>query len=377
MFAESRRKRSMRTPLVRAAWLCLAVCSFSGCAFKANLLSLFHEEQPSALPADANLSQIVGHLNSNIAHVHSWRSTKVTIVPHGSGAIGVRLQARIAVEEPQNFRLQVSAMGAKQADLGSNAEKFWFYMRPGQPKRVFFARHADIANLQRLPFEPQWVMEALGVVPMRQDGLRLQRPTGETGSLVELISGSTRGQNSPRHVVRVDTHAGHVIAHELYDASNQLIARAELSDYRPESVQGVMMPHQIGLDWPQFDFGMTMYLGDIEINPPTLPVATWTMPTIEGFPPLDLAEMARMQQMQQPLVERPPDNRRADAGTDRHYDGRKGEQGNIQPVGVQPWVPDTLQNDDPTLRRPPHKRCQWHCHCTRPAGSSWTVMATG
>lgn len=331
--------------LALAFFLCLVLTPLAGCAFKANVLALFNEEKPAAIPASAGAAEIIHHLNTNIAHVSGWRSSRARLTAHGSGAIPMPLVARIDVQEPRNFRVRVSVMGSPQADLGSNAERFWFWMREGQPKCVLTARHEEMAEVKKLPFEPRWVMQALGVVRMNEGEYELERP-GQQSSLVELVAKRAAPDGRPtRHVVRVDTQAGHIIAHELYDASNRVIARAELSDYRVESGQGVVLPHEIRLDWPQFDFGLTMTIREIEVNP-NVPAMTWTMPAPNNYPVLDLAHLPpSMQQMIAgprpngvPLAEVP--------GGGKRWDGLGSRGPTARPLAHMPeeeWVPDTVR----------------------------------
>src|SRR5262245_51798858 len=109
---------------------CVALCSLlgmlTGCAFNGNFLAMLSADRQQAcvLPPDSNVQQVVQKLNSNVAPLHGWRATDVKIVPHGQGAIiGLRLSARIAVEQPRSFRLMVTALSNPEADLGSNDER--------------------------------------------------------------------------------------------------------------------------------------------------------------------------------------------------------------------------------------------------------------
>ncbi len=53
-------------------------------------------------------------------------------------SLPVHLTGHIAVAQPRNFRLTAGALGmTDEADFGSNAEWFWFWVRRGQPNYVF------------------------------------------------------------------------------------------------------------------------------------------------------------------------------------------------------------------------------------------------
>jgi hypothetical protein len=372
MHDKHRRTLARPTPLAVAVVLCALAAVLPGCAFKPGMLGWFHEEPPAALPPDASLSDIVGHLNQSIAQVRAWQSTQVKIVARGNGMPPVRLKAKISVEEPRNFRLMVDAMGNREADLGSNAERFWFWIRRG-PNFIFTARHEDIANVAQMPFDPSWVMEALGVVPLREPELTLERAS-ETDSVVNLVAMRTSPDGrSARHVARVDTHSGHVISHELFDSSKRLIARAELSDYRPETTHGVMLPHEVHLDWPAHDFGLTMYLGAIELNPSDFPAVTWNMPQYKGCRPLDIAHLPTQQRRS--LANEPvPGVPLAQVPDTRRYDGGAPPRGNVEPQAYEEeeWVPDTLRNVEPLPEESPPGRGDPRMNQPKQRGSSST-----
>ncbi|MEX2288190.1 MAG: hypothetical protein WD648_13935 [Planctomycetaceae bacterium] len=340
---------------------CVAVCAIlatlTGCAFNGNFLSLLSDrQQPCVLSPNSNLHEIVEHLNTNITPLRSWRSTDVKIVPHGQGAIiGLRLSARIAVEQPRNFRLMVSALGNPEADLGSNPERSWFWMRRGPPN-VFTVRHDQIGNVRALPFDPQWVTEVLGVVSLDEAELKMDPPDEERGPLRLVADRQLPDGRRVRRVTLVDSCRGTITAHELYDASNKLVARADLKDYRAETAHGIAMPHEIKLDWPQFGFGLTMTLGEIEINPTDIAAKTWAMPTPPGYPALDLAQVAAGPQRGAPQGTRPPriGNDQPPPFRDNFAGANTGAAGEPirQAAGETGWVPPTVR-DDGRLPRPP------------------------
>jgi hypothetical protein len=369
MSGKDRRTVARKTQLAAAVALFAAAAALPGCAFRSGMMGWFHEERAAALPPDASLSEIVGHLNANIGQVRSWQSTQVRIVARGNGMPPVRLKAKISVEEPRNFRLMVDALGNREADLGSNSERFWYWIRRG-PSYIFTARHEDVARLTNIPFDPSWVMEALGVVTLRESELTLERAS-ETESVVNLVAIRTSPDGrSARHVTRVDTHSGHVISHELFDSSKRLMARAELSDYRPESIHGVMLPHEVHLDWPAFDFGLTMYVNEIELNPADFPAMTWNMPQYRGCRQFDIARAALPQQPSMPN-QVSPNGPLALGPQGSRVDGRGAPRGQIEPMvhEEEEWVPDSIRDDD-SRSEAPHER--WAPPLDEPRSSTGT-----
>jgi hypothetical protein len=333
--------------------VCSTLIALTGCAFNGNFLAILSadRQQPCVLPANSNVQQVVQKLNSNITPLHGWRSTDVKIVPHGQGAIiGLRLSARIAVEQPHNFRLMVTALSNPEADLGSNDERSWFWMRRGPPN-VITVRHADIGRVRSLPFDPQWVTEVLGVVAFNENDLKMDPPKEKRGP-IRLVADHALpdGRNVQRAIV-VDGCSGHINSHELYNSSNQLIARADLSDYRPEAGLGIELPHQIRLDWPLFGFGLTMTIGNIETNPSGIAASVWEMPRPPGYPVLDLANMQKAPQRTAQAT--PPGTAtdgQAPAFRDDVGDANGDKSGGPirQMSGETGWVPPTVRDD----RRP-------------------------
>jgi hypothetical protein len=209
----------------------------------------------------------------------------------------------LAVERPRNFRLMVRGPVGQEADFGANDERFWFWIRRNEPKHVFFARHADAGHVQQLPFQPDWLMEALGVVPIIEEEWLMQ-PVSASG-LVSLVSERVSATGQPvRRVMIVDPCQGAIVAHELHDPVQGLIARAELNDYRRDPQSGIMLPHRVNLDWRQANMSMTMRIGPIEVNPSHFDATVWELPSYGNeFPPLDLGAMASHSRQPRP---RPP-----------------------------------------------------------------------
>ena len=235
-------------------------------------------------PIDQQLSQqaLIEHLNRNIRGLHSWRCSDASIYVRPSKFLpmDLKLSAEIAVEREKNFRLRAHSLLGDEADFGSNSERFWFWMRRNKPSYVFTARHEDMGAVgQRLqiPFDPAWIMEALGVVSLDPNSITVQQSGAEPNTLLLNSEEISPSQTMVRREIVVDTRLGVILAHRLYDASGQLLAEARLRRHRREP-SGIVMPHVIELDWPQHQMAMTMELSNIEINPSDLPEKTWQLP---------------------------------------------------------------------------------------------------
>jgi len=284
-------------PQRRAILLALPAMMLSpalpGCAWMRN----FGGGRPAApvcvLSPDASKEEVIAYLNANTSKLMAWRTDRAMISVRGKVGIPIRVPASIAVESPRNFRLIAHGpvMGGKEADFGSNAEHFWFWNKQNEEKYVFRARHEEDPNRMRrfpIPFQPDWIMESLGVIEIDPDQVTMQ--PGEPGKQnVTLWADRISAQGfKVRKATVVDTCQGVVREHVLYDARGQLIARAVLSGHVPDARSLVVLPTRIDLDWPQAQLGITMTLSEIEVNPPHFPAQTWRVPDYPGYKIWDL-----------------------------------------------------------------------------------------
>lgn len=273
-------------------------------------------QAPCHLSAETPLPALVQHLNQNTSRLSAWRATGGQIQIHAPGALPIPAKAMIAVEAPRNFRIIVSGPVGNEADFGSNADQFWFWLKRNEPRRVFMARHDQIGRALRrfpIPIQPEWLMEVLGVVPIDEGDITLELPPpgvmqpppvgplrrlfGQRpppAPIVErralLVSQRFSPQGEPlRKVIVVDLCHGTVLEHSLYDGTGQLIARAVLSGHYTEATSGAVLANHLSLEWPRERTTISLTLNQVQVNP-QLPAQLWTLPTIPDSPVLDLGE---------------------------------------------------------------------------------------
>lgn len=289
--------RTYRPQAVYVA-LCGLVLCCAGCRGSGWGLPLpFQRQQPVCVfPEGVGKFELVDYLNRNQGAVHAWRCTEATVKLAGPAGVPVRLTANMAVERPRNIRLRAKSIRGDEADLGSNSERFWFWLRDSQD-RILTASHAD-ADLVRghlqIPFEPEWLMEALGVGHIDPSRYTMQHH-GPGTNRATLISteASASGQILHREIV-VDTCRGQIVEHGLYDMNHQPIARAILGDYR--TIGTVSLPHRVELIWSRSGERMVMQMRNIEINPQISLEKMWVFPEIDGAQTVDLGEQIRLRQ---------------------------------------------------------------------------------
>ena len=281
-----------REPSMRRLLCVATVLAFAGCASPRYLSWMPQRTAPCVLAPDAPLEEIVDALNRNV--VPAWRSTDTRISARQAGMIPVSLSAVIAVEQPRNLRLiATNSFGSNEVDIGSNNERFWFWLRRAEPKCVLTASHEQLPRAQQrlqIPFQPDWLMETFGVFRLDASKWTLQRRS-PNDPVVNLVSERTtpHGQ-AVRRVIAVDTCRAFVTQQALYDPSGKLIAQADFSDHRRDALTGAALPHRVSLDWPETGLHLNMQMGQIEINPMAVPNQTWQLPEYPDYPPFDLAQ---------------------------------------------------------------------------------------
>jgi outer membrane lipoprotein-sorting protein len=249
----------------------------------------------TALPQNASVEEIVGRLNTNIERVQSWQSYDVTI---SGSSLPVHLNGKIVVERPRKFRLIASALGSDEADFGSNGDRFWFWVKraqqAGQQNYVYQARYEDVEQsdlFRQMPFQPDWLLEALGIVPI--DAKQFTLHPEDSHHVVNLVSDEqlTPAGKGVKKVIRVDKNRAVILGYSLYDATNKLIAKTQFDNHHIDAAKRIM-PHRIMLDWPQAGVKITLEMGHIEINPSTIPRRIWEVPNKQPYyPPYDLGAL--------------------------------------------------------------------------------------
>ena len=242
------------------------------------------------LAADTPTPELIAHLNRNIDQINAWQSTHVTITPHGMMGM-VRLSANLAVERPRNFRLQASIPTGNVVDLGSNDERFWCWVRNEDEPMIITARHERLAAAQQqlsMPFEPDWLIETLGLIPIEESEVEVEKhPTDPKRVFLRRRRKAPDG-TSVELVSTVDTCNGVIVEHSLADRSGRIVALASLGEHERDGKSGIVLPHYVELAWPSAKMGLKIRMGAIEINPESLSANLFKMPEIANCPVNDI-----------------------------------------------------------------------------------------
>lgn len=279
-----------RQAAVSWQWLALLVVwlSASGASCP-HVLKQYTQPIPRALPEAASLTQIVNVVNDNSNRVQSLSTSKATIATPGLPS----LNANINFQRPRSLRLTAHKFIGEELDLGSNDELMWFWVKRGQPPAMLFCRHDQFhssAARQILPVEPEWLIEAFGLVNLNPaEGIEGPFPVGS--GRVELRTRTTSGGKPMSRIIIIDDSRGVVLEEHLYDANRALLASAVLSKHTRDPASGVTLPHHIEIKCPTQQFEMSIDLSDVTINQLAGdPKALFTKPTYSGYNEIDLAQ---------------------------------------------------------------------------------------
>jgi len=262
--------------------------------------------------------QLVDYLNTQASRLQSLTCEQATVTAR-QGLISMpSLRCDLAASQKSNFRLrgQGGAVGAK-IDLGSNDDQFWLYVDAPTVRPTFvYASHSDFdSNRAKLPegipFEPDWVMQALGMITFPHDAKYDTVKVDEKARTYTLSWPTTTPSGMPirKEIVFSADDADssrdqpQVKRHVIRDARNRVICTAEIKSAKTVSIGGaaapsghpfvVQYPTHIVLRWEEQRFEMDLSLRGAQVNPQLTPEMIRThfsRPNIPGATPINLAE---------------------------------------------------------------------------------------
>jgi hypothetical protein len=275
--------------------------------------------RPGGPIPQVSATQLVQYLNQQAGRLRTLSYTEARLTAREGeglkGAISYTLRGRLAAAAPRYFHLSAQGgLAGGKVDLGSNEERFWIYVdAPGSQPLYAFATHADFAagKVQlpgQLPFEPDWVLQALGLATFPLE-LAYDPVHIDERARTYTLSWATSTPNGlpirKEIVFAVDTATGsrpQVLRHRIRDSRGRLICSADIhsvhtfptgtSDPNSGLPHIVQVPHQVVLRWEQQKVEVDLRLDDARVNQP------WTAeqlraeftPRISGAVPINLAE---------------------------------------------------------------------------------------
>ena len=116
------------------------------------------------------------YLNTQASRLEAVTYERATVTAK-QGLISMpSLRGDLAASQPKNFRMRGQReLPAAKIDLGSNEQQFWLFIdAPSVRPTYVFASHSDFESgkakiPEGIPFEPDWVMQALGMTKFQQN----------------------------------------------------------------------------------------------------------------------------------------------------------------------------------------------------------------
>lgn len=245
---------------------------------------------PRVLPTAPTLHQVIDAVQRQTASVQSLRTDDATLQLPGVPP----LRATLVVERPRRLRLQASTLitGA-ELDVGINEELFWLWMRQNPDPYIYFCRHeqfCDSAARNLLPVEPEWLLSALGLVTFAPEAEHAGPYTGHQGTL-EIRSRQQSACGLLYRLIVIDAATALVLQQHLYNEQGLRLASAVASGHRRDPASGVWLPGNVEISAPGTQLNLSIDLGRVRVNEP-IPLANqpWTMPSVPGWTPLNLAD---------------------------------------------------------------------------------------
>lgn len=287
-------------PTVKRQSLCavLAICCMiiaTGCQSSARTNRTVVQRDP-VIPLNISRADLVDHLNRQNADLNAWRCMSTKLHAKLPGVPDQRLSGYIACQSPQYFRLTADNLIVK-ADLGSNADHCWVYLKPGRSE-VLKWKHEDTAMLQQTQFgvpsiDPNWLMLVLGITPLDANNYELSSDPSGKPELYLTADHQCADGRSLRRVIKIDALQGVIRQHAVYDGRGNTLVSAELN--RHQRNNGHLIPSHVKLCFPQTDTELSLSFNGIEANP-HLPDHYWHMPD-KHVKVVDIGDLVRHQTM--------------------------------------------------------------------------------
>ncbi len=259
----------------------------SGCTWLRRW-NLVQEPPPQVLPPGAGLEQVIAAVNRNNSQIQALFSNSASL----SGPGFPTLHAHLAYQRPRNFRLKAEIGYWPEIDLGSNDERFWFWIKRNQPPAVYFCRHDQYPTSrarQMIPIDPNWLIEALGTLELNP-ALPYQEPIRDKDNRIVIRAMQETPEGPIWRVTIIDAVSAWVMEQQIIDArDNKLRARSIAEGYHPDPRTGLFVPSVVRVECPEAGFSMRIDLGAVQVNQlQGNPAELWSMPSYPRFPPVDL-----------------------------------------------------------------------------------------
>jgi hypothetical protein len=261
------------------------------------------KQEPALTKETLSKTRIIAQHNKNAAAITSLRASP-SIVVAADGRSG-KLNGQLAMVRPKDFRLDISSMMHKQADIGSNDKGFWFWVKDNSDKAIYVCDYDHVnASPLAVTMQPEWIIEAMGLreISDREAATISAKPGDKPGQVVLTQFRKDAKGDTLTKVTVVDESTGEIREHRLYaGAERELLARATISEHQRVTLKptndnpsgaDVDLPSKFRLEWIVEKFSLDITMNETRVNP-QFPkeqrTALFTEPPIPGAVRKDLA----------------------------------------------------------------------------------------
>ena len=220
--------------------------------------------------------ELVSYLNREASRLQSIDTRDLSIDVRAQGTSVSLDSGSLLCQKPRYFKLVGKKFGSQEVLVGSNEERFWFYVKRDPSDALFHCSYTDFdggAIDLPFPFEPEWVLEALGMGTLSPNS---SYRVDEDKSTYRLIETTTlRGQKVRKvtvfHKGMARDNQPQVKARMMYDAKDRLICAATIKSVSRIPVDHgsqafVTCPQVIKLEWPAQQTELILDLGRAKVN---------------------------------------------------------------------------------------------------------------
>jgi hypothetical protein len=283
--------------LVAVATLCS-----SGCVLLNN-----RPLQPAPKPLaqrTIEVTEFVAEHNQNAERIQSLKA-RPSVQVVGRRLTG-RTDARLAMQRPRDFKLEMESVGGtKKADIGSNDEKFWFWVQNDDDKSIYWCKYADLkSSALPITFQPDWIVEALGLKPISPEeaaGIRVTEGP-ERGTTTLIFPPIQNKADTYTRVVVVWNDSLRIKEYRILGGDRQtMLAQAVVRGYKEHEIDSDVtsttrrcyLPEEIRFDWKKEGLALDVAIQDVVINrlDPALKTRIFVEPRMPGYTRQNLAEL--------------------------------------------------------------------------------------
>jgi hypothetical protein len=271
----------------------LGVVLWSGCNTFRPSRTAAPPERGLAVDEPNSAARVVAALNDNARRIQTLKCNDVDMTC-SQGIEAYNLRAALVCQKPRNFRLNGKVMQSTIVDMGSNDQEFWWWISKANPPHLYHCSHDEFARSQgriQLPFQPDWVMEALGMAEFDPRKNYQLTAKGNTLELLELALAPDGRQVRKVTVLARNRNQIQVTAHVLQDDKGKEICSARVLQVQRDPATDAIVPRKVEMNWPAEKVKLVMALNDLGVNAAVPPGdgRLFQRPVMDGVRSVDLA----------------------------------------------------------------------------------------